>query len=575
MKQLTDKQEPTPLEKAFTACKYVFALSFTLGFMINILALATPLYSMQILDRVISSQSMETLVMLTIIMIVALAVLGLLQLVRSVMMARMALWLDKKLSPIILANSIASCATQRPTSGSQQLRDLNTIKSFLSSPTLGTVIDTPWAIIFLIVLFYLHPVMGILAIFGGASLICFALLTEYATKKTNDQSTEHYQKSMIYVDQTNRNAEVIEAMGFLGAITQKWQTFYDRWLDLNYLAQHRSSVLSELTKYVRLLLQISVTAIGAYLVITTQGGFTPGAIIASSALIGRALSPFEQSVAMWKNFINARASYEKLQQAFAAAPPHRDHNTRLPNPKGLIQAESITYQRPGQQKPIIFNVSFALQPGELLGVIGPSAAGKSTLARILVGAIEPTHGAVRLDGATLQQWHRDDITKHVGYLPQDIELFSGTVKENIARMQPDVPDQDVIDAATLAGVHDLILRLPNGYQTEIGPGGSMLSGGQRQRIALARAFFGSPRFVVLDEPNSNLDHEGEFALGQAMTQAKQQGTTIILISHRPSPVEVDRLLIMQEGQMTAFGPTKEVLARLEQAQQASKEKQEG
>jgi PrtD family type I secretion system ABC transporter len=553
-------QSMTGLHKALQACRVVYVYALMFGVMINLLMLASPIYSMQVLDRVLSSFHKETLLMLTLVIVFALVCLSLLQLGRAFVMQRMGAWLDAQLSPILFSYTVRNAAEKRTAGGSQAMRDLNTLRGFLTSPSFVTMLDTPWSIIFLIVLFILHPWLGWLAVMGGVLLVGLTYMNEKATKPLLDRSNEHYLKSMQLTEQANRNAEVITVMGLLPAVMKQWLSANNMFFSLQRTANSRAAILGETTKCIRMILQIAVTGVGAYLVIKHE--LSSGAIIASSTLVSRALSPFEAAIGSWKNCVAARKAYINLETLFKQ---YADDGEKisLPEPSGLLQVENVFYAPAPNQKPIVKSVGFELNPGEVLAVIGASASGKTTLAKLLVGAVRPSIGNVRLDGADMYSWSSEDKGKYIGYVPQNIELFSGTIKANIARMDPDAPSDAIIAAAKLAGVHDMILRLPQGYETDIGLEGSMLSGGQRQRLALARAFYGSPRFVVLDEPNSNLDSQGEAALADAISAAKARKVTTIVISHRTSLMSiVDKILIMKEGMAAAFGPRDQILAQL-------------
>ena len=475
-------------------------------------------------------------------------------------MLKMGHWLDQKLSPVIFAYTIENSVEKKTIGASQNLRDLTTFKGFITSPSFLTIIDTPWAIIFLLVLFILHPLLGILAMSGGVLLVIMAIINEYTTKPILEKTQEHYIKSLQLTEQATRNAEVISVMGLLPVITRNWQKTNRTLYHLQTVAGSRGAIIGEITKFTRLLLQISVTGLGAYLVI--KGQLSSGGIIASSTLVSRALAPLEASIAAWKNFVQARKSYDNLKKIFEN---HHDYSSSvdMPIPKGLIEVENAYYSPGPNQKPIIKGLQFTIEPGEVVAIIGSSGSGKTTLAKMMVGAIKPTLGVIRLDGADVYQWRSDDKGKYLGYVPQGIELFSGTVKENIARMDDEAADEKIVEAAQMTEVHDVILRLAKGYDTEIGLEGSMLSGGQRQRIALARAFYNNPRFVVLDEPNSNLDYEGEAALSRTILRAKEKKITTVIISHRMTLMSVvDKVLVIKEGLVAAYGPRDQVLAQM-------------
>jgi ATP-binding cassette subfamily C protein len=555
------------LKNTISACKTAFIYSLVFGFVINILSLATPIYSMQVLDRVLSSGNLNTLVMLTLVIILAVILLGMVQLARSVIMVQMGNWIDKRLSVVLFEQGIYTSSQVRTEGGAQQLRDLKTVKGFLTSPSLGVIVDLPWSIIFIIAVFILHPTLGFITVVGGGLLIGLTLLNELVTKKILDTANDQFIKNMQCTDESSRNSEVITVMGMMPSVMRNWQTSNLDVQHLQYQASQRSAIVGEITKFLRIVLQMSVTGVGAYLVLKHE--MSSGGIIAGSTLVSKALSPFEVAINSWKGFTSARKAYTRLEESF------KNHlaaisDMSLPAPKGEVKVENVYYSPVNAKKPVIKGVSFNVAAGEVVAVIGPSASGKSTLAKLIVGVYKPSHGSVRLDEADIYHWDRLDRGPHIGYVPQDVELFSGTVRENIARMQKDVSDEEVVEAAQFTGAHELILRLPNGYDTDIGVAGTLLSGGQRQRIALARAFFGNPKFVVLDEPNANLDSAGEQALSATLEQAKSQGITTIIISHRPSLMpNVDKILIMNDGMVAVFGARDEVLAQIYGPQQGS------
>jgi ATP-binding cassette subfamily C protein len=549
--------------------KQVFVITFLFAFAVNFLMLITPLYSLQVLDRVISSRSMETLLMLTLVMLVVYIALTLLQVARSFVLIRIGEWLDTKLAPSLVAQSISIASIRPNTGGSQALRDLDAVKSFLTSIGINTLFDAPWSIIYLIVIFYIHPYLGYLTIVGAILILIFAVLNAYATNNALARATEQNMRGMHLAEIATRNAEAVEAMGMIDAVVGNWRKANDSKMEYQSVASYRNGVISNTSKFLRMILQMAVTGIGAYLALKEE--MTVGAMIASSIMVGRALAPFDAAIETWKQITTATKSYERLKETFAKLSV-RPESMSLPKPEGRLVVENIFFAPPAatpqaMMKYTLRGVSFNLEPGEVLAVIGPSAAGKTSLAKLLMGVWKPMSGVVRLDGADVFSWKRNEFGEHVGYMPQGIELFNGTIKDNIARLRADANPEDIVLAAKMAGVHDMILRLPNGYETDIGLGGSMLSAGQRQRIALARAFYGHPKFLVLDEPNANLDELGEMALVQAIQNAKANKITTIIISHRPSILSsVDKILILQEGTVVAFGPRNEILARLNQRQ---------
>lgn len=556
MKKL--QNQTSPIKETLISCKVMLKYALLFGCVINFLMLASPIYSMQVLDRVISSGNTHTLLMLTLVIVFALLLLSLLQTGRAFAMTKMGNWIEEKLSARTFASSVKSSLESKTNVGAQQLRDLQTIKAYLTSPGLLTMVDLPWATLFIIVLFIIHPWMGFISVIGGTILVGLSFLSDRITKPLYNSISDESIKSMRQVDQATRNAEVIEVMGLLPNIIHNWQIMNHKVQVTQSLVTKKQSLLSECSKFIRLVLQILVTGLGAYLVL--QGKISTGAIIASSSLMGRGLAPFESAIISWKGFVNARKAYERLNTVHQIV-DNENNKMSLPAPEGRIDVENLFYNPPNAQQYIVKGVSFSLNPGEILAIVGPSAAGKTTLAKLIAGALRPSNGTVRVDGANLQDWNRHELGQYLGYLPQDVELFNGTIKENIGRMNLDASAEEVLRASQIAGVHEMILKLPKAYDTEIGFDGSMLSGGQRQRIALARTFFGTPKILVLDEPNSNLDGVGEAALANALNIAKEKKITCIVVSHRNSILNIaDKIMVLQDGAMVKFGTREEVVA---------------
>ncbi len=535
------------------------------SFFCNLLMLALPLYSLQVLDRVISSASISTLVWLTIVMTVMFIALAVFTVVRSFGMIKIGEWIDSKLGATLLQYTISTAAVKGPgaASGSQNLRDLATVKGFVTGAGINALFDLPWSVIYLLVILAIHPVIFFIGLIGAILLFLLGVLNEVVIRKTLDKANEGSVKSMTSAEIGTRNAEVVEAMGMAQALLTRWKKSNQPITDLQSLASYRSGIISAVTKFIRMMLQIMVLGVGAYLVLKHQ--MTTGAIIANSILIGRALAPFDVAISSWKQFVDFRKSLSRLDKNIDEA-PQRQGGMSLPAPKGRLSVEKIVFAPPGTAKATIKGISFVLNPGEILGVIGASAAGKSTIAKLLVGVWKPLSGVVRLDGADVYTWNRDEFGKYIGYVPQGVELFDGTVRDNIARLQEGIPDEMIIEAAQQAGAHEMILQLSQGYDTDIGISGAALSAGQRQRVALARAFLGTPKFLVLDEPNANLDTMGEAALVQALANAKQRGITTVIISHRPSILNVvDKLMVMNDGIIEDFGNAAEVAAKFTKA----------
>lgn len=549
------------LEESLQASKIAMRYSFGFSFFSNLLMLLVPTYSMQVLDRVISSGSIETLVMLTVITFLAIIGYTSISNIRSSMMMKVGHWMDKAVAPKMFAKLIESTAQGRKNEGSQAMSDFQVIKGFITGPTLATLIDLPWAIIFMAVLFIIHPIIGWVTLIWGVLLFALAIANELATKSIMDEASGHLVKASRHVEASTRNAEVVEAMGMVDNVQNAWSEQNHKSSLLQLTAGGKAGIIGSVSKFVRMLAQISITGFGAYFVLAHE--MTTGGMIGAGIIAGKALAPFEVAITSWKGVISARKSLERLRKILGDA-PERVENIELPEPKGRVAFDKVYFAPYGHSKPVINGISFNIEPGEILGVIGPSASGKSTTAKLMTGVWKPNSGAVRLDGADVYHWKRGSFGKYVGYLPQDIELFAGTVRENIARMNPDADDEAVVKAAKDANAHDMILALPLGYSTEIGEGGAMLSAGQRQRLGLARAFFGSPKLIVLDEPNSNLDTDGEVALAGALKNAKANGSTLVIISHKPAVISLtDKILVMQSGSILAFGPSEEVMAKLQ------------
>jgi ATP-binding cassette subfamily C protein/ATP-binding cassette subfamily C protein EexD len=484
--------------------------------------------------------------------------MGVLDLFRSRILTKLGIWVDRKLSPLVFARSLENTLRAIPYR-TEALRDLATVRAFFSGPAIAALFDAPWMPIYLLFIFLLHPLLGVVALIGAALLLALAT-TNYLTtadrlKSANTASTKAYE----YAEAASRNAEVIDGMGMTPALTRRWEGANYEVLQLTAGAADNASLINACTKSLRLILQVAILGVGAWLVLHEE--LTAGAMVAGSIIMSRALAPVEQAIASWKQTMSARDAARRISMLFELS-PLRPAAMPLPQPRGYLSVEEVSYTPTGLRHPVLRGVSLFLNPGQSLAVLGPSAAGKSTLARLIVGLAQPQHGSIRLDGADVFAWSRDQFGSYVGYLPQDVELFPGTVRENIARMEGGDPSH-VVAAAVMAGVHDLILRLPNAYDTEIGEQGALLSGGQRQLIGLARALYGSPTLLVLDEPNSNLDARGDEALNRALAIMKGRGSTVVVIAHRPSIMaQIDQLLVLNDGQMQLMGPRDSVLAQL-------------
>lgn len=544
----------------------VWATGFSL--LINILMLASSLYMMQVYDRVLPSGSLPTLLFLSLITAGALALLSALDFLRARLLGTLGDWLERRLAPPVLDRMVEAALLGRR-DGTAMLKDLGTLHSVLGNGA-AFLFDVPWVPVYLALIYALHPVLGHLAVASALLLFALALVNDRVTRTCLRDATVASNRAVATAEAALRNAEVVDAMHLLPGLARRWGRDHSLALDAQDRAHRRGAVLLNVTKFVRQLVQVVLLGTGAWLVVRHEMG--AGSMMASSLVVGRALSPVEQAIGGWRQVSAGRDAWRRLSAAFLR-PRRRVPGLPLPEPVGQLTVRNVAFRigggeqggEPGGATPgraVLHNISFDARPGEALAVIGPSAAGKSTLARLLVGLHPPLAGVVRLDGADLFQWRRDDVGRHIGYLPQDVELFAGSVAENIARMGDPDP-RAVVEAATQADCHAMILRLPQGYDTQVGDGGAFLSGGQRQRVALARALYGAPKLVVLDEPNASLDAEGEQALNRAITALKDRGACVVVIGHRPGTLaQVDRILALRDGRVEAFGPRAEVLDAL-------------
>jgi PrtD family type I secretion system ABC transporter len=554
-------QNPNSLDQlrlAVNECKPAVWLVAIFSLGLNLLVLASPIYMLQIYDRVIATANLDTLLVVSVMMGVALMAYASLEAARHMAALQVGLWLERRLMGDAMASSVAAALT---TGGraAMGIRDLSTVRGFITGNGIMPLFDLPWLPIYLVAVFYIHPTLGWVGLGGALLLATLAAINEITTRIQLLEAGKENIRALYEADAAMLNAEAIAAMGMLPAMSKAWRKNAERGLAPQAVAGVRGGWNSAIAKTMRMGLQSAILGVGAYLVI--QHETTGGAMIAASIIVGRALAPMEQAIGSWRGMIGALAAYKRLGDLFKEHPAS-PIMTALPAATGKVATFGLTYAAKGRQEPIVRNVAFALEAGESLGIVGPSGAGKSSLARLLVGGLRPTSGTVRLDGAEMWTTSAQHRAKYVGYLPQDVELFDGTVRENIARFQ-DASDEQVTAAAQSAGAHELILGLQQGYETPIGSTGVPLSGGQRQRIGLARAMFGAPKLVVLDEPNSNLDGEGEGALITAIQRLKAAGTTVVLISQRFGILHaVDKLLIVANGMVQAFGPREEVMPKL-------------
>lgn len=554
--------EQQRLKESLQALRSGFLAVIGFSFAINLLMLSSPLYMLQVYDRVLTSQSMDTLLWLTVVIGIALLTMGILEAVRTSLMVRLSTWLEVKLSGTLLGASVFGHLRYGAQANVQGLRDLATFRNFFTGPGIFPAMDLPWTLLYIAVIFMLHPVLGWVSVGGAALLLVIAILNEVTTRKPL-QTASH--ENILALSQANaavRNADVIEAMGFLPNLVARWNIRNAKTLEYQALASHRSAIFTSSSKFLRLALQTAMLGGGAYFAVA--GEMTAGGMIAASILVGRALAPIDQAINSWKGAVAARGAFQRIKVMLAKT-PMRGLAMPMPVPQGKVNVEKLTFSFPGSRKALLRNIEFQLEPGELLGLIGPSGAGKTTLSRILLGNLTPMQGHARLDGMDMATWEPEDRGRHVGYLPQDVELFAGTIRENIARMSEGDPEM-VTAAAKLAGVHELISRMPQGYDTDIGEGGMSLSGGERQRVALARAVYGNPKFVVLDEPNASLDAVGEQSLLNTLMALKEQQVTQLVISHRSGLLKyADKILVLNDGGVEAFGPRDEILHHLQQA----------
>jgi PrtD family type I secretion system ABC transporter len=549
---------PAPVYAAFTAYRGDFAVAFGLSGGVSALTLTVTLYMLQVYDRVLASRSKETLLLLTVMAFAGLAALGVFDSLRLRLLMRIGLRISDTLGARVLNAMVTDTALKGDAAYRHGLRDIDNLQQFIGSAAFAALLDAPFLLLFLGVLFYLHWAFFAIVLTGGAILLGIALLGQALTATALTNSMNGLDRAHNFADDGLHNAQVLEGMGMSAPFVERYRKMWRDSLASGIPAADGNIRLSSLSRSVRQLIQIAILGVGALLVLDFAA--SAGVMIAASILGARALAPIESAASTWRNIVSARAAWNRLE-SFLAHAPERQEEPDLPAPRGDLQFQKVSYVAPFTRKAIAVNLNFSLKAGESLGIIGPSGSGKSTLVRLLTGAWPATSGTVRLDGANIYTWPRHQIARHVGYLPQNIELFSGTVSDNIARFAEPDPDS-VVKAAMLANAHQMILSLPNGYNTEVGAQGHQLSGGERQRIALARALYGDPKLVALDEPNSNLDTAGEEALKATLASLKKLGVTVIVIAHRPIILsEMDKLMALREGAIEAFGPRDEVMKR--------------
>lgn len=548
--------------RALRACRAGLGNVALFTAVINVLMLAPALYMLQVYDRVLSSRNEMTLLMLSLMVLGVFAFMGLLEWLRSQVVIRLGTRMDMDLNPRVFEAAYEASLAGHKGAAGQMLADLTALRQFATGQALFAFFDAPWFPVYLLVMFMFSPWLGLMALLGAVLLTLLAWVNERLTQAPFAEAGQLSQQAGLEASANLRNAEVIEAMGMLAPVRRRWARLHHGFLARQNLGSERTAAITALTKTVRLALQSLVLGLGAWLAIEQL--ISPGMMIAGSILMARVLAPIDQLIGAWRQWSGARLAYQRLSELLRAQPP-RPAGMPLPAPLGKLTLEQVGATQPGSSRLCLNNLGFELPAGESLGIIGPSGSGKSTLARLLVGAVAPASGKVRLDGADLRVWDRGALGQHIGYLPQDVQLFAGSIADNIARLGA-VDAQQVVAAAQLAGVHDMILKLPGGYDTLLGEGGLGLSGGQRQRIGLARALYGLPALVVLDEPNSNLDEAGEQALVEAIARLREHKRTLILITHKSSLLAgLDNLLMLKGGQLQAFGPTARVLQDAQRA----------
>jgi ATP-binding cassette subfamily C exporter for protease/lipase len=555
------------LGRAMLAVRPALSRAAAFSFVINMLYLAPSIYMLQVYDRVLTSRNLTTLLMLTLIIVVAYALFGALERTRTQLLIRVGIRLDQELSQKVFSAAFERNLRRAGAGPGQALQDLTAVRQFLAGSGALAFFDTPWLPVYLAVIFMIHPWIGFFAV--AVVLILFAMtwLNEWRTHKPLSESNKEAMATAMFVNNNLRHAEAIKALGMLGTMRKRWAEKQAKVLALQTFASEEGAKLGAIGKASRLLFQSLILGVGAWLAVQDQ--ITPGGMIAGSILLGRALAPAELLIGAWKQWISASDAWQRLDELLGAAPDAAP-SVQLPAPKGALALEDVHAIPPGGKTPVLQALSLRIEAGDVVVVVGPSGCGKSTLARLLVGVWPAVRGLVRLDGADVYAWDKEHLGAYVGYLPQDIGLFEGTVAENIGRFGP-LDSNAVVRAAQLAGMHEMVLRLPQGYDTQVGADGAGLSGGQRQRVGLARALYGDPKLLVLDEPNSNLDQAGEAALLAAVQSAKTRGCTVVIIAHGQNVLKVaDKMLVLRDGQLVVYGPRDKVLAHLhEQAQKTN------
>lgn len=544
-------------ENVMSAARGQLPALFVFSFLANILLLASSIYMLQVFDRVLSSGSVDTLIWLTVIAIVAICAYGFLEHARRRLLTRVGAWVESELSPSVIRQAII--AKLKHSRSEAALSDVSDVRGFIGGDAILAFLDAPWTPVFIAIIWLIHPILGVIAAVGAVVLFFIALLNDWLTRAKQAETSAEMRKGRINASRYVDSAETVSALGMTSALISRWMDHQKGAREQHLGLSDTNAGLFNLSRSIRLALQIAILGAGAALVLQTE--MTPGGMIAASIILSRALSPVERSITAWRGFIAFKSGRSRLSELFRDSEDAVE-TLDLPRPSGEVEADSVRFLPPGANEPILKKVDFKIAPGEVCGVIGPSGSGKSSLCRLLVGVWRPSFGSVRVDGADVAAWNADKLGPYLGYMPQEVELFPGTVAANIARMQ-DAEDSEIIAAAQLAGAHQMILRLPKGYDTEVGEHGGQVSGGQRQRIALARAFFRDPALLVLDEPNSNLDGDGELALLRGLAELKKRRRTMFIVAHQPNLLRIaDKVLVLRDGIATHFGPRDEILQTL-------------
>ncbi len=574
----------TPVRLTLSSMRQAWIGVGVLSLCVNVLMLTGPLYMLQVYDRVITSQSMSTLVALSILMVLMYGFMGVLDFLRSRILIRIGNYVESELSAPLFNNWLSQGTKGNIKPGQNPLQSLAVIKRFLTGPAPTTFFDIPWTPIYIAVIFMIDWTLGVFAIVGALVVLIIAVLAELRTRKSEAKAQNAKAHSHSFSQKMYQNSEAVVSMGMVGHMSQRWARIKAQGEASDLSASDISGGATAMSKAFRMFLQSAILGLGAALAV--QGIVTPGAMIAGSIILGRALAPIQMIISQWRNYIQTKNAYRDLN-SFYKELPESVQKVALPAPTGKLTVSSLSAGPPGAQKATLKGINFDLVPGDGLCVLGHSGSGKSTLARLLVGIWTPQIGAVRLDGATLDQWEHDELGKHIGYLPQTVELFDGTIGENISRFRPNVSSEMTIRAAQIAGLHEFVLSLPEGYNTKLGAGGLVLSVGQVQRVALARAVFGDPSLVVLDEPNSNLDAQGDKALNSAIQYMRSQGKTVVIISHRPTAMAaINKVVVLNGGQQEKYGLKEQVFkigkaaasaqatSQIKQAQQRARDAQQ-